>query len=102
MSEEEKKSSWDKYKGKTVVVQLRTQPYIGITSENLIPATSEEGFLNTPLIRGSVVEVSGNRMVLQTTDPDPNLSENKVFIDLDAERDVGYLTTIERPRIRTV
>ena len=96
MSEENNENHWDRYLGKVVMVQLRHQPYIGVTGEDMQPAVSEDGFMNTPLIRGTVKEVSGTRLVLETTDPNPSLGSNKVFIDLDAERDVGYLTTVER------
>lgn len=96
---------WDKYKGKVVVIQLRTQPYIGITGEDMVPATTEEGFMNTPLMRGKVVEVSehgeGSRMIIETSDPNPEFAQNKVQIDVDPDRDIGYLTVVSRSLIQT-
>ena len=39
---------WEKYIEQVVVVQLRTQPYIGITGEEMVPATNGEDFHEHP------------------------------------------------------
>lgn len=91
---------WSKYVDQIVMIQLRSQPYIGVTGEDLVPAASEEGFMNTPLLRGIVKSANAVgdsvRVVLETTDPNPAFPDNRVCIDLDAVRDIGYLTTVTR------
>lgn len=104
MSEEvAAKNMWEKYKGKVVAIQLRAQPYIGITGD-LEAASTENGFMSTPVVRGKVTDVeyvgAHTYLKLTTTDPDPNLPDNVVEILMDAERDVGYLTIIEKNLIR--
>jgi hypothetical protein len=99
------KKGWEKYIGKTLIVQLRTQPYIGISGEHLEPVATEQGYGTSPVIRGHVTEVwdagEETMMELQTTDPNPELLNNKVYILLNTNRDIGYITTIEATRIQT-
>jgi hypothetical protein len=96
---------WDQYLGKLVMVQLRTQPYIGVTREDLIPVTGADGeFMSTPLVRGFVQSVlkdgDDHYMVIRTTDPDQKLSANVVEIALSVKRDIGYLTTVQSSKVQ--
>lgn len=97
MSEEKetKKNYWEKYVGMLVILQLRTQPYIAISSERLEPVMNEEGIANTPVVRGLVKSVHENgegvRMILEQGDPNGELT-NKIDLDLDPDRDIGYLS----------
>ena len=112
MSDEEtvKKNYWEKYKGQTVLIQLRAQPYVGVTSVQLEPVmlNDEQGvptgqLHQTPILRGTVVAVEGNgemgaRMTLETSDPNPQLV-NTVEIDLDPDRDIGFLSVVKKSLI---
>jgi len=80
------------------MIQLRNQPYVGVTGVDMQPAmVGSEGaapeLSSTPLLRGIVKSAEGCHLVLSTTDPDPDL-RNDVLIDLNSDRDIGYITTI--------
>ena len=98
------KKGWERYRGKTIMLQLRTQPYIGITGEHLEPVLSEQGFGTSPVVRGKVTDLwesDGETMMeIQTMDPNPELPNNKVFILLSTKRDIGYVTVVEASRIQ--
>jgi hypothetical protein len=94
---------WKLYRGKHVLIQLRSQPYIGVTREELIPTAADGEFMSTPVVRGVIDDVfeSGDDtyFVLSTTDPDESLKQNKVLIVLSVKRDVGYLTMVTSSKI---
>ena len=91
---------WHKYLNKLVLIQLRNQPYIAISGEEHAPVMQGEGeLLTTPLLAGVVVGVNGTWITVECPDPDPAKSDCKAKIALQAERDIGYITEIERNRV---
>jgi hypothetical protein len=86
--------------GKPVMLQLRNQPYIGVTGTPMQPAVSEDGFMTTPLIQGILREIEGKHFTVETTDPDRSLN-NKVYITVSLD-DIGMITRIEAPLLVTV
>lgn len=96
---------FEKLVGKPVMIQLKHQPYIGITGIPMQPllATSPDGtsreFVSTPLIHGILREVEMPFISVETTDPDGD-SPNRLLVTLNVS-EIGIFTTyIEKSLIQ--
>ncbi len=97
----DKYTVYDKYEGKLCALQLRV-PYVGVTHPAQF-AHDGGNYVASPLLRGFVnVEKDEVRvkLVLNTTDPDPEKQRNKVRIELDPD-DVLYISVTEEPSLIT-
>lgn len=91
---------WDRYVQKSVLVQLRTQPYIGVSGMLPQPIMDEAGnFANTAILTGIVTEVMDGYLVLKHPDPLDEEKRRYVYTQLNCDRDVGYISVTDESRI---
>ncbi len=96
-------SIWSRYVNKSVLIQLRSQPYIGVTGIKgpPQPIANEDGqFMNAPILICVVREAAEGYLVVEHTGP--GVEKGVIVTQLNCDRDIGYISTVkEGPRILT-